>query len=99
MDLVEGFPCVGGKSVVLTVVDRFSKYVHFIPLGHPYTVVSITKVFFDNIVKLDGISCSIISDHDLVFTNTFWSEMFRLSSVQLRMSTAFHLQTNGQFTA
>lgn len=34
MDFIEGFPKVNGKSVVLTVVDRFSKFAHFIPLGH-----------------------------------------------------------------
>jgi len=33
LDFVEGFPKVGGKSMVLTVVDRFSKYAHFIALG------------------------------------------------------------------
>jgi hypothetical protein len=37
MDIVEGFPRVNGKSVVLTVVDHFSKYAHFIVLDHPYT--------------------------------------------------------------
>jgi len=39
MDFIEGFSRIGGKTVVLTVVDRFSKYAHFIALGHPYTVI------------------------------------------------------------
>jgi hypothetical protein len=37
MDFVKGFPKVGGKSVILTVVNRLSKYTHFIALGHPYS--------------------------------------------------------------
>jgi len=41
LDFVEALPCVGGKSVILTVVDRFSKYCHFIPLAHPYTAESV----------------------------------------------------------
>ncbi|WVZ70681.1 hypothetical protein U9M48_019324 [Paspalum notatum var. saurae] len=58
MDFVEGFPKVGGKSVVLTVVDRFSKYGHFIPLGHPYSAASVARAFFDGIVRLHGLPCS-----------------------------------------
>jgi hypothetical protein len=37
MDFIEALPRVRGKSVILTVVDRFSKYAHFIPLAHPYS--------------------------------------------------------------
>jgi hypothetical protein len=49
LDFVEGFPKVHGKSVVLTVVDRFSKYAHFIALGHPYSATLVARAFFDSI--------------------------------------------------
>jgi hypothetical protein len=64
MDFIEGFPRVGSKSVVLTVVDHFSKYGHFIALGHPYTATLVAKAFFDQIVRLTGLPASIISDRD-----------------------------------
>ncbi|WVZ89350.1 hypothetical protein U9M48_035770 [Paspalum notatum var. saurae] len=96
VDFVEGFPKVGGKSVILTVVDRFSKMAHFIPLGHPYTVLSVARAFFDNVVKLHGFPCSIVSDRDPVFTSTLWTELFSLAGVKLRLSSAFRPQTDGQ---
>ena len=64
MDFIEGLPKVGGKSVILTVVDRFSKYAHFIALGHPYTATTIARAFFDGIVRLHGFPLSIVSDRD-----------------------------------
>jgi len=89
MDFVEGFPRVGGKSVVLTVVERFSKYAHFVAVGHPYTATSIARVFFDQIVRLHGLPCSIVSDRDPVFTSKLWKELFTLASIKLRLSLAF----------
>jgi hypothetical protein len=50
MDFVEGLPRVNGKSIILTVVDRFSKHAHFIALSHPYTAASVAKAFFKAIV-------------------------------------------------
>jgi hypothetical protein len=62
MDFVEGFPKVGGKSVILTVVDRFSMYDQLIPLGHPYSATTVAKAFFDQVVRLHGIPLFIVSD-------------------------------------
>ena len=89
-------PKVGGKSVILTVVDRFSTYVYFIALGHPYTATSVARAFFDGIVRLHGFPTSIVSDRDLVFTGHVWCDLFKMADVNLRMSTAFHPQTDGQ---
>jgi hypothetical protein len=69
--VVEGSPKVHGKYVILTVVDRFSKAAHFIPLGHPYTTTSVAWVFFNTVVKVHGIPHLIVSDRDPVFTGHF----------------------------
>jgi hypothetical protein len=78
------------------VVDRFLKFAHFIPLSHPYSATTVAKTFFDNIVHLHGIPCSIVSDRYPVFTSTFWKGLFRLAGVKLLHSSAFHPQTDGQ---
>lgn len=95
-DFVEGLPRVHGKSVILTVLDRFSKYAHFIALSHPCTAAMVAKAFFEGIVHLHGFPMSIVSDRYPVFTGNFWKDLFKMSGVKLRMSTAFHPQTDGQ---
>ena len=96
MDFIEGLPKVHDKSVVLTVVDRFSKYAHFIALSHPYTAASVARAFFDGIVRLHGFPSSIVSDRDPVFTSNLWRDLFKCAGVKQRLSTAFHPQTDGQ---
>jgi hypothetical protein len=96
MDFLEGLPKVHGKSVILTVVNRFSKYAHFIALGHPYTATSVARAFFDGIVHLYGFPSSIVSDRDPVFTGHVCRDLLKMAGVKLCMSTAFHPQTDGQ---
>jgi hypothetical protein len=55
LDFVEALPRVNGKTVILSVVNRFSKYCHFIPLAHPYTAASVPQAFFTDIVRLHGV--------------------------------------------
>jgi transposase InsO family protein len=99
LDFMEALPRVRGKSVILTVVDRFSKYAHFIPLAHPYSTETVAQAFFSDIVRLHGMPQSIVSDRDTVFTSTFWQELMRLMGAKLHMTSAFHPQSDGQSEA
>ncbi|WVZ89613.1 hypothetical protein U9M48_035992 [Paspalum notatum var. saurae] len=64
MDFVEGLPKFGGKSVILTIVDRFSKYAHFIALSHPYSAESVAAAIICEVVRFHGVPTSIVSDRD-----------------------------------
>lgn len=65
-------------------------------MHHPYTAVSVARLFLDHIYKLHGLPVAIVSDRDPVFTAKFWKELFSLAGVQLRMSSAYHPQSDGQ---
>lgn len=80
----------------MVVVDRFTKYSHSIPSKHPFTTHTVARAFLNNIVKLHGISLTIVSDRDKIFNSAFWKELFRCWGTQLQMSTAYHPQTDGQ---
>jgi hypothetical protein len=76
MDFVEGLPSSQGKTTIFVIVDRLSKYAHFVAISHSYTAVSIAQVFFENIFKLHGLPKSIVCDRDPAFTSRFWTELF-----------------------
>ena len=62
LDFIEGLPKSEGYSVVMVVVDRLTKYSHFIPISHPYSAAKIAQVFIHNIFKLHGLPKSIVTD-------------------------------------
>jgi hypothetical protein len=69
MDFVEGLSKSEGKDVIWVIVDRLTKYAHFIALSHPFTAEQILEKFKDNFYKHHGLSTVIGSDRDRIFTS------------------------------
>lgn len=96
MDFITHLPPSHGFTAILVVVDRYSKGIHLGALPTGFTAFKVATLFMEIVCKLHGFPKSIVSDHDLVFVSNFWKELFHLSGTRLRLSTAYHPQSNGQ---
>ena len=78
------------------IVDKLTKLAHFIPVGIDYSMDRLAKLYVKEIVRLHGVSLSIVSDRNPRITSRFWKELQSTLGTRLNFSIAFHLQTNGQ---
>ncbi|XP_073357893.1 uncharacterized protein [Aegilops tauschii subsp. strangulata] len=96
MDFIDGLPQSAQFNCLLVIVDKRTKFAHFLPLAHPYTASKVALLYMNQIYKLHGLPGAIVSDRDPVFTSHFWQELFKHAGSELRLSTANHPQTDGQ---
>ena len=75
MDFIIGLPPSQGFTAIMVIVDRLSKFGHFIPMRYDFNSKQVADAFINNVVKLHGISKSIVSDRDKVFISSFWKQL------------------------
>ena len=86
----------GDWDMIMVVVDKLTKRVHFVPCKSTDQASDTAERFFDAVVKLHGMPRVIVSDRDAKFTSLFWKTLMARFDTKLAMSTAPHPQTDGQ---
>ncbi|MCO5608666.1 hypothetical protein L7F22_062880 [Adiantum nelumboides] len=97
MDFIFGLPkSIHGNTGIWTIVDRFSKQAHFIPVKKTINAHQMATLFISQIFKYHGLPSSIVSDRDPRMTSNFWKGLFENLGTRLNFSSVYHPQTDGQ---
>jgi len=96
VDFITKLPVVAGKDTILVVCDWLSKMTHFVATTEGTLVEGLARLFRDNIWKLHGLPESVVLDRGPQFAAELTKELNRMLGIKTKLSTAFHLQTDGQ---
>ena len=96
LDFVTGLPPSQGNNTICTIVDRFSKSVHFIALSKLPSARETADLLVQQVFRLHGIPLDIVSDRGPQFTSQVWKEFCQSLGATVSLSSGFHPQTNGQ---
>ncbi|GKE24880.1 putative reverse transcriptase domain-containing protein, partial [Tanacetum coccineum] len=79
-----------GHDTIWIIVDRLTKFAHFLPMHEDYKMDRLARLYQNEIVARNGVSISIISYRDSRFTSRFWQSMQEAFGTRLDMSTTYH---------
>jgi hypothetical protein len=72
LDFITGLPSFQTFTVILVVVDRFSKAAHFGLLPTQFTACKVADLFTKMVFQHHGMLKSMVSDRDPIFMSKFW---------------------------
>ena len=83
-------------DTILVINDRLTKMAYFVPYKEASNAEDLAYAFLRTVVANHGLPEEIISDRDKLFTSKFWRSLMDMMGIKMKMSTAFHPQTDGQ---
>ncbi|GKB08409.1 putative reverse transcriptase domain-containing protein, partial [Tanacetum coccineum] len=97
MDFVMKLPKSSqGYDTIWVIVDRLTKSGIFMPMRETDPMDKLARMYLKEVVTNHGIPISIICDRDPRFASNFWRSLQKALGTSLDISTAYHLQTDGQ---
>jgi hypothetical protein len=64
-----------GYYSIWVIVDRLTKFAHFLPVDARYTSMQYAKLYFDRIVTFHGVPLTIVFYRGSVFMSHFWTQL------------------------
>jgi transposase InsO family protein len=96
MDFITDLLIVRAKNSILVVVDQLTKMAHFTRCSKSIMAEETTQLILDGIIRLHGFPEEMVSNKGLQFASNLWRRLFELLGVDIRLSLAFHPETDGQ---
>ncbi|CAA7032416.1 unnamed protein product [Microthlaspi erraticum] len=90
MDFVVGLPVSRTFDAIWVIVDRLTKSAHFLAIKKTDGAAVLARKFVREIVRLHGVSASIVSDRDPRFTSEFWRAFQAEMGTKVHLSTTYH---------
>ena len=81
---------------ILIIVDRLTKMVHYELVKVTIDTPGLAEVIINVVVRHHSLPDSIITNWGSFFTSKFWSSLCYFFGIKRKLSTVFHLQTDGQ---
>jgi hypothetical protein len=95
MDFIGPLPVDNNCNCILSIIDRLGADICIIPTQIDITAEDLAVVFFNNWYCENGLPNEIICDCNKLFILRFWKTLTKLTGVKLKMSTAYHPETDG----
>ena len=95
IDFIGPLPLDDGFDCIVTVTDRLGADICIAPTHSDITAKRFAAQFFDLWYCENGLPLDIISDRDKLFVSAFWKALHKLTGVKLKLSSAYHPETDG----
>jgi predicted NAD-dependent protein-ADP-ribosyltransferase YbiA (DUF1768 family) len=96
VDMIVSLPESSGFTAILVVVNQLTKYAHFIPTNNKLCAPGVAHLYQEHIWKYHSLPNKVISNCGTQFASEFMQELNTLFKISTALSTAYHLETDGQ---
>ena len=99
MDFITGLPVSEGFDTICSIMDRLSKERHYalcIATDRGTSAEATADILMRYVFRSHGLPESIISDRGPQFVSLVWKALYQQPRINVKLSTAFHPETDGQ---